>query len=61
MKRRATYSTEVRERAVRMVLTSEHEHSSSVGSADAQGKLMPGSFYLAPKEIVAFYHDVFTL
>lgn len=28
MNRRATYSPEVRERAVRMVLTSEHEHSS---------------------------------
>lgn len=28
MKKRTTYSPEVRERAVRMVLTSEHEHSS---------------------------------
>ncbi len=28
MSRRVTYSPEVRERAVRMVLTSEHEHSS---------------------------------
>lgn len=28
MNRRATYSPEVRERAVRMVLTSEHDHSS---------------------------------
>lgn len=28
MNRRATYSPEIRERAVRMVLTSEHEHSS---------------------------------